>query len=161
MKEILISFLKFHHFINFQCMKKLQTLSLHDQRLKNKVHESCSSSPCICDVQRQPVIGGVNWQIQYKSSACSLSSSPSKARSLNREWILSCCLNPWIASCHSANIPMLHPTPMCQEEKQPTPIQWRQYNNRRMTSWEPDFQSYNYFKLAVKCLEKVQKFRNV
>lgn len=106
---------------NFQCMKKSQTSSLQDQRLKNKVHESCSSSLYIGDVQRQPVIGGVNWQIQYKSRACSLSSSPSKARSLNREWILSCCLNPWIASYHSANIPMLHPT-MCQEEKQPTLI---------------------------------------
>lgn len=98
-------------------MRKSQTSSLQDQGLKNKVHESCSSSLYIGDVQRQPVIGGVNWQIQYKSRACSLSSSPSKARSLNREWILSCCLNPWIASYHSANIPMLHPTPMCQEEK--------------------------------------------
>lgn len=102
---------------DFQCMRKSQTSSLQDQRLKNRVHESCSSSLYIGDVQRQPVIGGVNWQIQYKSRACSLSSSPSKARSLNREWILSCCLNPWIASYHSANIPMLHPTPMCQEEK--------------------------------------------
>lgn len=79
---------------NFPCMKQSQTLSLQDQRLKNKVHETCSSSLYIGDVQRQPVIGGVNWQIQYKSRACSLSSSPSEARSLNREWILSCCLNP-------------------------------------------------------------------
>lgn len=105
---------------HFQRMKKLQTLSLQDQKLENKVHESCSSSLYIGDVQRQPVIGGVNWQIQYKSRACSLSSSPGEARSLNREWILSCCLNPWIASYHSTNIPMLHPTPTCQEEKQPT-----------------------------------------
>jgi len=105
---------------NFQSLKKLQTLSLQDQGLKNKVHESRSSSLYIGDVQRQPVIRGVNWQIQYKSRACSLSSSPSKARSLNREWILSCCLNPWIASYHSANIAMLHPTPMCQEERKKT-----------------------------------------
>lgn len=107
---------------NFQRMKKSQTLSLQDQRLKNKVHESCSSSLYIGDVQRQPVIGGVNWQIQYKSRVCSLSSSPSEARSLNREWILSCCLNPWIASYPSTNIPMLNPTPVCQEEKQPSLI---------------------------------------
>lgn len=40
------------------------------------------------DVQRQPVIGGVNWQIQYESRACSLSSSTGEAGSLNREWIL-------------------------------------------------------------------------
>lgn len=35
------------------------------------------------DVQRQPVIGGVNWQIQYESRACSLSSSTGEAGSLN------------------------------------------------------------------------------
>lgn len=40
------------------------------------------------DVQRQPVIGGVNWQIQYESRARSLSSSTGEAGSLNREWIL-------------------------------------------------------------------------
>lgn len=67
---------------------------LRDQRQKNKVHESCTSSPYIGDVQRQPGFGGVNWQIQYKSGACSLSSSASQAGPLNREWILSCCLNP-------------------------------------------------------------------
>lgn len=68
---------------DFRRMRKSQTLSLQDQRLKNKVHESCSSSLQVGDVQRQPVIGGVNWQIQYKSRACSLSSSTGKARSLN------------------------------------------------------------------------------
>lgn len=83
---------------DFRRMRKSQTLSLQDQRLKNKVHESCSSSLHVGDVLRQPVIGGVNWQIQYKSKACSLSSSTGKVRSLNWEWILSCCLNPWIAS---------------------------------------------------------------
>lgn len=40
------------------------------------------------DVQRQPVIGGVNWQIQHESRACSLSSSTGEVGSLNREWIL-------------------------------------------------------------------------
>lgn len=79
--------------------------SARPEAVKQSTGESCTSSPYIGDVQRQPVFGGVNWQIQYKSEACSLSSSASKARSLNREWILSCCLNPWIASYLPANIP--------------------------------------------------------
>lgn len=127
---------------------KITAFFPRDQRQKNKVHESCTSSPCIGDVQRQPVFGGVNWQIQYKSGACSLSSSASKARSLKREWILSCCLNPWIASYHRPNTAALHP--------------WgnkmARWNNKTVISQETVFEIGSEMSSKKK---KVQKFTNV
>lgn len=52
----------------------------HWEQAENEKQSACESllpSRLLPDVQSLPVIGGVNWQIQYKSRACSPSSSPS------------------------------------------------------------------------------------